>query len=164
MAKKEFRPIDKVISEYPASSITNQTLHFVAIPLILFGLLGLIWTLPFPHLSFLGKYNGFVNWASFVIAFSIYYYYRLSPVISYGVLLLVFAFSAGIVSLEKWQNKGGPALGVICLIVLILGLALQFFAMDRKSPGGNSALSPKNILISPFWLFYSIFKKAGLKV
>ncbi|WP_207535031.1 hypothetical protein [Desertivirga arenae] len=161
MAQKELRPIDKVISEYPASSPNaNPLLQYFAIPLVLFGLLGLIWSIPFPHLGFLGKYNGFVNWASFVIAFSIYYYYRLSPVISYGALLLVFAFSAGIVGLEKVQNNGGPAMGSICLVIFILGITLQYFASGKD----GAVLSPRNILVSPVWLIYSIFKKAGLKI
>ncbi|WP_207422386.1 hypothetical protein [Desertivirga brevis] len=161
MAKKELRPIDKVISEYPAnSSNANPILQYFAIPLVLFGLLGLIWSIPFPQLGFLGKFNGFVNWASFVIAFSIYYYYRLSPVISYGVLLLVFAFSAGIVGLEKVQNNGGPAMGSVCLVVFMFGIAMQYFASGKE----GSALSPRNILVSPVWLIYSIFKKTGLKL
>ena len=167
MAKKELRPIDKVIDEYSQfhSHPTNKLIQYITIPLILFSLLGLIWAIPFPHLDFIGKYNGFVNWASFVIAFSIYYYYRLSPVLSYGVLLLVFALSAGIVTLEKLHSTNNwPEMWQVCLGVLIPVILLQYLGYRGEKAFPSIVQSLRNILISPLWLFYTIFKKAGLKV
>lgn len=166
MAKQpEILPVDKVLSQYSKAhqNPTNKALQWLYVPLITFGLLGLIWAIPFPHLDFLGRYNGFVNWASFVIAFSIYYYYKLSPLLSYGMLLVVFAFSAGIVSLEKLHsNHGWPQLPQVCLIIFILGLFFQFigYKAEGKIPSFRDNLA--FLLTGPMWLIQQLLKKARL--
>ena len=91
------RPVDVYFDKYSEShqNHTNEIIHWICVPAIVFSLFGLIWAIPFPYLEFMGKYNGYVNWASFLIAFAIYYYYKLSPVLSYFMLLLIMLFSAG---------------------------------------------------------------------
>src|SRR5580700_10645698 len=93
------RPVDIYFDKYAEShqTSTNKLIHWICVPLIVFSLLGLVWAIPFPHINFLGRFNGFFNWASFLIAFSVYYYYKLSPVLSYLMLLIVFSFSYGII-------------------------------------------------------------------
>ena len=168
MANKESlqRPIDAVIVEHDRihQNPINRTLQWVYIPLLTFGVLGMVWAIPFPHLDFLGKYNGFVNWASFLIAFSIYYYYRLSPVLSYGILLIVFAFSAAIVGLEKLHaNHNWPSLGIVCAGIFFIGLVFQLigFRKEAKVPPFEAYI--KHFLTNPIALMYLAFKKAGFR-
>ncbi|WP_256011369.1 Mpo1 family 2-hydroxy fatty acid dioxygenase [Desertivirga xinjiangensis] len=166
MAKQhEILPVIKVLNQYSEAhqSPTNKLLQWIYVPLLSFGLLGLIWAIPFPHLNFLGRYNGFVNWASFLIAFSIYYYYKLSPLLSYGMLLVVFAFSAGIVSLEKLHtNQGWPQLPQVCLIIFILGLLLQFIGYSAEGKIPSFITNLKFLLTGPMWLIHQLLKKVRL--
>jgi uncharacterized membrane protein YGL010W len=127
-------------------------------------LFGLVWAIPFPYLEFLGKYNGYVNWASFLIAFAIYYYYKLSPVLSYLMLLLMMFFSAGIVSLEKMHNTAGwPQMWQICLGIFIISWIGQFIGhkIEGKKPSFLDDI--KFLLIGPIWLLHFILKKAKIK-
>jgi uncharacterized membrane protein YGL010W len=115
-------------------------------------------------LEFLGKYNGYVNWASFLIAFAIYYYYKLSPVLSYLMLLLMMFFSAGIVSLEKMHNTAGwPQMWQICLGIFIISWIGQFIGhkIEGKKPSFLDDI--KFLLIGPIWLLHFILKKAKIK-
>lgn len=164
-AKQTLRPLDAYFEKYAEShqNATNKTIHWICIPLIVFSLFGLVWSIPFPHLGFLGKYNGFVNWASFLIAFSVYYYYRLSPVLSYAMLLVLFAFAAGIVGLEKWEQVGGLALWQSCLGIFVLAWIGQFIGhgIEGKKPSFFDDL--KFLLIGPIWLLHFLFKKAGIR-
>ena len=113
--------VDVLFDKYAEShqNHTNEMIHWICVPLIVFSLLGLVWAIPFPHLAFLGKYNGFVNWASFLIAFSVYYYYKLSPIMSYLMLLLICLMSFFIVMLEKWELAGGPAVWLVCAVIFV---------------------------------------------
>ena len=122
------RAVDVYFAKYAEShqNKTNETIHFICIPLIVFSLLGLVWSIPFPYLKFLGTYNGVFNWASFLIAFSIYYYLKLSPVLSYIMLLILFGFSYGIIQLEQWHKAGGPALWQVSLIIFLISWVGQF--------------------------------------
>ena len=164
--KVELRPIDKVLSQFSegARHPGSAALQVLAVPLLSFGILGLVWSVPFPQLGFLGKYSGFINWASFLIAFCIYYYYKLSPVLSYGPLLMVFAFSAGIVNLEKLHLAGEPALPVLSFSALLSGLIAQLFVYRLE--GKNASLKERFrfLLDGPLWLFYFLFKKAGFRI
>ena len=84
VVKEELRQVDVYFAQYSENhqNPTNKLIHWICVPLIVFSLFGLIWAIPFPHLNFLGSYNGFFNWDSFLIAFAIYYYYKLSPMLS----------------------------------------------------------------------------------
>ena len=158
--KNSSRSLDQAFNNYSHAyqHPTNRLIHLITIPLISFSVLGLIWAIPFPRLEFLGAYNGFVNFASFVIAFSVYYYYRQSPVLSYGMLLLVFIYSAGIVTLEKLHtNNSWPEMWQSCLIVFILAWAAQL--IGNKIEGCKSRLDFWQPIAGPLWLMHLFFKK-----
>ena len=159
------RPVDVYFDKYQEShnNQTNEIIHWICVPLIVFSLLGLVWAIPFPYIGFLGRYNGFVNWASFLIAFSIYYYYRLSPVLSYMMLLLVFLMSWGIVSLENWEKVGGPSLWQVSLAIFALAWIGQFIGHKIEGKKPSFLDDVKFLLIGPIWLLHFICKKAGIK-
>jgi len=142
---------------------TNKLIHWICVPLIVFSILGLVWAIPFPHLEFLGKYNGFVNWASFLIAFSIYYYYKLSPVMSYFMLLSVFVMSFFIVQLEKVEASGGPALWVVCAVIFVLAWIGQFIGHKIEGKKPSFLDDVKFLLIGPIWLIHFICNKIGVR-
>lgn len=159
------RPVDVYFDKYQEShnNQTNEVIHWICVPLIIFSLLGLVWSIPFPYFGFLGRYNGFVNWASFLIAFSIYYYYRLSPVLSYMMLLLVFLMSWGIVSIESWEKVGGPALWQVSLVIFVLAWIGQFIGHKIEGKKPSFLDDVKFLLIGPIWLLHFICKKVGIK-
>lgn len=164
--KTQKRPVDIYFDKYAEShqNHTNELIHWICVPLIVFSLFGLIWAIPFPKLEFLGRYNGFVNWASFLIAFSVYYYYKLSPVLSYAMLLVIMIFSAGIVGLEKLHNNNSwPEMWQVCLIIFVLSWIGQFIGhkIEGKKPSFFDDL--KFLLIGPIWLLHFVFKKVGLR-
>lgn len=159
------KKIDILFDEYAQyhQNPSGKWIHWIGVPLMFFSIMGLAWSIPFPHLAFLGKYNGFVNWASFLIAFLGYYYYRLSPVLSYMAILLFFVMALIVTELEKWAFAGGPALWLVCTVAFVLALIAQFvtYKMEGKKPEGLQHL--KFILIGPVWLLQQLGQKLGLK-
>lgn len=162
---KDQRKIDVLLAKYAESHQhpTNKLIHWICVPLIVFSLLALIWSIPFPHLDFLGRYNGFVNWASFLIAISVYYYYTLSPVMSYLMLISIVIMSFFIVSLEKWELSGGPAMWHVALVIFILAWIGQFIGHKLEGKKPSFFEDVKFLLIGPIWLFYFICQKIGLR-
>ncbi|MES3018639.1 MAG: Mpo1-like protein [Bacteroidota bacterium] len=160
------RPVDVYFDKYAEShqNHTNELIHWICVPLIVFSLFGLVWAIPFPKLELLGRYNGYVNWASFLIAFAIYYYYKLSPVLSYVMLLIIMVFSAGIVSLEKAHRLNGwPEMWHVCLIIFVVSWIGQFIGhkIEGKKPSFLDDI--KFLLIGPIWLLHFVFKKVGIR-
>jgi uncharacterized membrane protein YGL010W len=162
---KPARPVDTYFAQYAQShrNPINKLIHWVCVPLIVFSILGLVWAVPFPYIKFLGRYNGYFNWASFLVAFSIYYYYKLSPVLSYLVLLVLFGFSYLIIDLVAWQAAGGPALWLVCLIIFVLSWTAQFIGHQIECKKPSFLDDIKFLFIGPIWLLHLILKKFSVR-
>src|SRR3546814_1655227 len=92
----------------------------------MFSLLGLIWMIPFP------LNTTFLNCASFVIAFSIYYYWTLSRPMAVAMVIVVGIMSYFIVRVEL--SVAQPAL--VFAIVFVAAWILQFIGhkIEGKKP------------------------------
>ncbi len=165
MKQVEKRQVDIYFDKYAEShqNHTNETIHWICVPLIVFSLLGLVWCIPFPHIGFLGKYNGFLNWASFLIAFSVYYYFTLSPVLSFLMMWVIGIMAYFIVQLEYWQAAGGPAVWVSCLTIFVLAWVGQFIGHKIEGKKPSFLDDVKFLLIGPIWLLHFVCKKIGLR-
>jgi uncharacterized membrane protein YGL010W len=152
--KAEKRPIDILIDEYAGfhQKPVNRYINYICIPLISFSILGFIWSIPFPHLGFLGGYNGYFNWASFLIAFAIYYYMKRSPVLSYIMLIVIFAFTYIIIQLQAWQTAGGFILPQMCVVVFVMANIAQLIGYRIEGKKPTFMENFKFLLIEPIWL------------
>ena len=97
------RQVDLYFEKYAEShrNFTNVLIHWICVPLIVFSILGLVWAIPMPHFGFLGKLNGYINLATFLILFATIYYLRLSFRLGLAMIFTIWVFSAGIITLEK---------------------------------------------------------------
>jgi len=152
---------DNLFSKYSGSYQTTaqKVIHWACSLIIVFSLLGLAWAIPFPYLKFLGQYNGYFNWASFLIAAAVFYYYKVLPGLSYAVFVELFVFSYGVMQLDAWHKAGGPGLWLISLVIFIPAAAVQFANLKIKNtkPGVGDWL--KFMIISPLWVVHFLFKK-----
>jgi uncharacterized membrane protein YGL010W len=161
----EKRQIDVYFDKYGEShqNHKNEIIHWICVPLIVFSLLGLVWQIPFPHLNFLGKYNGYINWASFVMAFSIYYYFTLSPVLSFFMFWVVGLMSFFIVRLEFWAASGGPSVWLSCTVIFVVAWIGQFIGHKIEGKKPSFLDDVKFLLIGPIWLLHFVCKKLGIR-
>jgi hypothetical protein len=157
--KAELRPVERQFENYnkTVSTLPNPALLYAAVVFTLFGLMLFAWAISFPHLGFLGRYNGYVNWASFLIAALIYYYLRLSPTVSYLLLFILFAFSYLIIQLEQRLTGGGLLL--TGLGILLTGLAGQVIIYQKLKNVPVFTM----IMQAPLWLMVSILRKLKLR-
>jgi uncharacterized membrane protein YGL010W len=163
--KIEQRPIDAIIDQYNSfhQKPANRIINYICVPLIVFSIVGFVWSLPFPHLNFLGVYNGYLNWASFLIAFTIYYYMRLSPILSYVMLLILFALTFGVIQLQTFDGKSGYLLPQICIFIFVMANIGQFIGYRIEGRKPTFADEFKFMLTAPVWLLSLVMKKFGVK-
>lgn len=150
-------PFSKYSQNYETPG--QKVLQWVCMLLIVFGLLTISWALPFPYLKFLGNYNGFFNWSSFLIAAAVYYYYKQFPALSFIVFFMFFVFAYGVMQLADLQKSGGPSLLLIGAITFIAGAATQFATLKLKNKKPTFGDWLKFMLIAPVWVPYFLFKK-----
>lgn len=157
------RPVDQYFKEYSKShqNPTNVLIHWFCVPLITFSILGLIWAIPV-QFSFLGKMKDYFNIASIVIGVAMYYYLKLSPTLSYAMLFTVAIFSFFIVQLEYWEQAGGPAFWLVCLIIFIVSWIGQFIGHKIEGKKPSFFEDVRFLLIGPIWLWSKVFEKVNI--
>jgi len=157
------RPIANYFKQYVQAYPPGRgrTLQIVSAYIMLLGLLGIFWAMPFPNLRWLGSYNGFINWASVFMAVVVYAYYRLSPVLSYLILMVMFAFTYGISQSQVWQKAGGPELASVSGMVLFAALILWLISCKLTTRQELVAGYVKMLFIAPLWPLHLLFGKQG---
>jgi len=141
----------------------NKIIQIIAVPLFVFSVFILAWCIKFPYIKFLGQYNQDFNWASFLLAFSVYYYMRLSPVLSYFLLFILLGFFYIITEMVQWQNAGGPNLAIIGLGMYCLSGIVLFIGYKLENKKLSFEYRYKNLLIAPLFLLHLIFRRFSLK-
>jgi uncharacterized membrane protein YGL010W len=163
--QEEVRKIDVLFAEYEEyhQNPTNNFIHYIFVPLITFSIIGLVTAIPFPQISFLGKYNMFINWFSFLLAFSIYFYLRLSPLLSYFMLFAVAIMYFFIVQLEYVEQGGGPALWQVSLVIFVLSAIGQFIGHKKEVKKSSLSNEISSLFVGPLWLMHLLLKKLNLR-
>lgn len=159
------RPVDQYFSNldqyFPNGS---KGLYALFLLFAFFGVMGLIWMIPFPQFQFLVDNNmhTFLNWGSFFIAIVIYAYLRLAPTLSYAVLFTISIMSFFIVQLEYVERDGGPSVILVsCLFALIGLLGLGFMCRKEQNIYGKQFF--QLLTLGPIWLWSKVFNRFRIK-
>lgn len=139
----------------------NRIIQWIAIPVFAFGVIGLVWMIPFPEIAFLKRmgYDTFLNWGSFFIAGLVYYYLRLAPTLSYAMLLTIGVFSFFIVQLEYVEQAGGPAVWMVCGCLMFASLLALYLGKNMEKVAVPFGSFLKLLLVGPIWLWHFVFRK-----
>jgi uncharacterized membrane protein YGL010W len=149
-----------LLAEYGEShqNPTNKLVHWVCVPLIMFSLLGLLWSVPMP--AAVQQLSPWLNLATLVMLLAVGYYLRLSVRLSLG-MVLVWALMAGALRLVE---AGTPLpLWTVCVIIFVLAWVGQFWGhkVEGKKPSFLKDL--QFLLIGPLWLLHFVYRALGWK-
>jgi uncharacterized membrane protein YGL010W len=140
------RRVDQLLATYGESHIqpVNELIHFVAIPLIVFSLLGVLhWIHPYLALV--------------VVALSIVYYIRLSAVFAVSMLLMaaLMMYLIGLMS--------STALLPVSIGIFVVSWIFQFIGhkIEGKKPSFLEDL--QYLLVGPLFVLSKLFVKLGIK-
>ena len=139
------RPIDTLLAKYSESHLnhTNEIIHFICVPVIVFTLLGIVWWVhPLAALA--------------VVLASLVYYFQLSKPFALGMLLMAAAM-LGLLSLM-------PPAAVLPLSIAIFVLAWigQFIGhkIEGKKPSFLDDL--RFLLIGPLFVLSFLYRRLHL--
>ena len=162
--KQVQRPVEIYFDSLDKTFNGNKGLYGILLTLAFFGIMGLVWMIPFPQFDFLINMNAhtFLNWGSFFIAIIIYLYLKLAPTLSYAVLFTIGIMSFFIVQLEYVERDGGPAVAAICAVITLVSL-LGLYLLAKKEKTYSNTNFLKLLTIGPIWLWSKVFIKLGIK-
>ena len=155
------RTAEQWLEDYGSShrNPTNEALHWICVPAILWCVLGLLWITPSPgtlRLNF-----PWANWATLITLLAVLYYASLSVPLTLGIAPLLILM---LWSIEALSHNTVVPLWLVCATVFILAWIGQFVghAIEKKRPSFLKDL--QFLLIGPIWLLASVYRKLGIRI
>ena len=146
------KTIEQWFDDYSVShkNYTNQIIHFLCVPLIMFSVFGILWSLP--QLPIFNRFE-YLNWATLFYAACLLFYTLLDRLFG-----LIMAVVAGIMLLGVYYLSQKPRLMAISLCIFILAWIGQFIGhkIEGKKPSFFQDL--QFLLIGPLWVVEEIFE------
>lgn len=135
---------------------TNQTIHWVCVPLIVWSVIALLWTIPVPTTLFRpGIY------AAIAMLCALAFYYRHSRAIGLGVLA-VFAVMSAVTYLLHGALGSSP-LRALAIGVFVVAWIGQFLGHKIEGRRPSFLTDLKYLLIGPAWLVSKSFDRFGIR-
>ncbi len=154
------RKIDLLLNEYGEShkNSFNKTIHWICIPLIMFSLVGLLWSIPFPR----NMLSGWINIGSILIFLSLVYYVRLSFNLFIGFLFVCLGLVTGNFYLFQFLDSNSLSMFYVSFFIFFIAWLGQFYGhkVEGKKPSFLKDL--QFLMIGPAWLLHFIYKKIGI--
>ena len=152
------RSIEQWLDEYNEShqNKINKQLHWLCVPLIVFSLLGLLWSLSLP-----AEVSGLpftLNWAILIIIVALIYYSFLSLSLTVGMFIITGLMIFVLDSLSGLAIS----LWAICLFVFVLAWIGQFIGHKYEGKSPSFFKDVQFLLIGPLWLLSFIYRKLDI--
>ena len=136
---------------------TNKVLHWICVPVIVWCVLGLLWSLPFPDI--MRARHPLMNWATVAVLAALLYYSLLSLRLALGAAPLLLA---GLWSFEQLDHLPGTPLWSICAGLFVIAWVGQFIghAIEGRRPSFFKDL--QFLMIGPLWLLADVYRRLGV--
>jgi len=152
------RSVSDWLAEYGTSHQhpTNKLLHWICVPPIVLGVMGLLWSLPVP--AAFAALSPWVNWATLTSLAALLYYLTLSPPLAAGLIL---AFAA-LLALTRALGALPWPLWATSLVIFAIAWIGQFIghAIEGQRPSFFKDL--QFLLIGPLWLLAAAYRRLSV--
>ena len=161
------KKIDLLLEEYGSShkNKTNKFIHWICVPAIFFSIVALIWSIPLGPLENLKIYNfQLINWATISLVLVVFYYIKLSPLLTIGMVFFSTICLYMTNLLENLINSGKIEfqLWLIALAIFAVSWIIQFIGHEIEGKKPSFLKDVQFLLIGPAWLMHFIYKKINL--
>ena len=155
----DMRPIDRWFDSYSGDhrNATNQRIHVVAVPAILWSVIALLWCIPVPP----GGWFKPGIFAALAMVAASAYYLRASRVLGYGMLAVFVAMS--VLTWFLQATYGTRTLLVLAIAVFVVAWIAQFVGhkIEGRKPSFLTDLT--YLLIGPAWVLAKLYRVLGLR-
>jgi len=154
------RTVNQWLVEYGDShrNPKNKALHWVCVPVIVWSIIGLLWSLPTPPA--LRAFNPDLNWAGIWVVVALAYYAALSTRLALGAAV---TFLAMLWSIDLLDHSGTLPLWAVCIGLFLIAWVGQFIghAIEGKRP--SFLKDVQFLLIGPLWLLADAYRRMGIR-
>lgn len=152
------RKIDALLEEYGEShqNPTNKAVHWICVPVIVWTVAALVWSLPVPAGW---SANPYMTWLSPVLAGALVYYIVMSWQLAIG-----FAIYAAICfwAILKVDAAFETPVWQIAIVVFVIAWIGQFWGHKVEGKKPSFFKDVQFLLIGPAWLLHFLYRRAGI--
>jgi len=134
---------------------TNQKIHVICVPAILWSVIALLWCIPVPEA--IGRPG---LWAAAAMFLTWIFYWQLSRKLALG-MLVVFAVFGGISELIRLQF-GADVLLWTSIVVFVVAWIGQFVGHKIEGKRPSFLTDLVYLLIGPLWVLAKGYRKLGM--
>jgi uncharacterized membrane protein YGL010W len=150
------RPIDRWFASYSGDhrNETNQLIHVVCVPAILWSVIALLWCIPVPEGLLLPG-----AWAALAMFAAWMFYYRASKPLGFGMLALFLLM--GFLTRLLQETLGLTGLLYAAIAVFVVAWIGQFVGhkIEGRKPSFLTDLT--YLLIGPAWVLAKLYRRLG---
>lgn len=150
----EPRPVERWFASYSNDhrNATNQAIHVVCVPLILWSVIALLWLIPVPPA--LGREGA---WAGMAMAMAAIYYYRLSRPL--GLVMALKLVALGFITHGLYVALGATQLLWLAIAVFVVAWIGQFIGHRYEGKKPSFFTDLVYLLIGPAWVMGKLMRR-----
>ena len=136
--------------------LSNPAIYWAAVPVVVVGMVGLLWSLPVPDEFF--EISPLLNWGTaFLMAAAVYYF-----IISVSLAIGMLPFVIGVAGIHMWLVASGYPLFRLSLGLLVAGI-IGLWLGHRNEHGLRAVLDDLQfMMIGPVWLLSVLYRRIGI--
>lgn len=152
------RPIDRWFASYSNDhrNATNQLIHMICVPAIVWSVIALLWCIPSP-----GSWFRDGVWAGAAMIAATLFYYRASRSLGLGMAAMFVVL--GSVTRGLFETLGREGLLVAAVAVFVAAWIGQFVGHKFEGRKPSFLTDLTYLLIGPAWVVAKLYRKLGWK-
>jgi uncharacterized membrane protein YGL010W len=144
------------IYEETHQDLTYPVIYWAAVPMVVLGTVGILWTLPIPDEFF--EISPLLNWGTAFLMASAVYYFILPVSLAIGML----PFGLGIASIQIWLAQSDFSPLRVSIGLLAAGVVGLFMGHRNKSSLRPVLRDLQLMMIGPAWLLSVLYRRIGI--
>ena len=136
--------------------LSYPVVYWAAVPMVVLGTVGILWTLPIPDEFF--QISPLLNWGTaFLMAAAVYYF-----IISVSLAIGMLPFVLGVAGIEAWLQQSDFSLTRVSLGLLTGGIIGLWMGHRKKGSLRPVLQDLQLMMIGPAWLLSVLYRRIGI--
>jgi len=151
------REVDRWLGNYSEDhrNPTNIAIHWICVPVILWTVIALLWTVPVP--ASVGRAG---LWAGVAMFSAMMFYLRLSRTLAFGMLAAFVLL--GVAAEALYRALGPTNLMWLAIGVFVAAWIAQFVGHQIEGKRPSFLTDVAYLLIGPAWIVAKVMRKLGI--
>ena len=136
--------------------LTYPVVFWAAVPMVVLGTVGILWTLPIPDEFF--EISPLLNWGkAFLMAAAVYYF-----IISVSLAIGMLPFVLGVAGIQAWLGQSDYSAMHVSLGLLVGGIIGLWMGHRNESSLRPVLQDLQLMMIGPAWLLSVLYRRIGI--